>query len=423
MIRMKGRAGKDGKTAEQSDCGSGPGNKESKKGEHNETGEYSMKRITVLGSTGSIGTQTLDVIEKNPYHFAVAALACGHNMNLLRAQIDRFHPQAVAVADERDAKTIAKEYPHLSVAWGARGMDEMAAWDCDIVLNAFSGIRGLSPCMHAIAAGHDLALANKESLVTAGALVMRAVREAGVLLLPVDSEHCAIFQSMAASPHAKINRILLTASGGPFRGYSRERLQTVTPEDALRHPNWSMGSKISVDSATMLNKGLEVIEAYHLFGVPPEKIEVLVHPESILHSAVEFADHAIIGQFGVPDMRIPISVALGFPERIENAGKSLDLTEIGSLTFEKPDLQTFRCLALALDAARAGGSFPLALNAANEVLVRAFLEKRIPFTDIARLLEETLEQYQGLSTLSSIDAVLAEDKRVRAFTEERICHS
>ena len=377
-----------------------------------------MKKITILGSTGSIGTQTLEVIAANPDRFCVTALTCGRNTTLLAKQIAMFRPRLAVTERREDALALAAQFPQVTFLYGREGLIEAATADCDMVVNALMGMRGLEPTYHAILAGRDIALANKETLVAGGRLVMETVSEKGVRLLPVDSEHSAIFQCLEGNRHRPIKKILLTASGGPFRGFSREELEHVTPVQALKHPNWSMGAKITIDSATMMNKGLEVIEAKWLFDVPAARIQVLVHPQSILHSAVEFADNSVIGQMGVPDMRIPISLALGYPERLENPDAPLDFFGAGScLTFEKPDLETFTCLGLAYAALQTGGSCPLVLNAANEVLVDAFLQEKIGFLDIPRKLSLILSRHSAAERLD-LEGILEIDRQTRAKTRE-----
>ena len=377
-----------------------------------------MKKITILGSTGSIGTQTLEVIAANPDRFCVTALTCGRNTALLAKQIAVFRPRLAVTERREDALALAAQFPQVTFLYGREGLIEAATADCDMVVNALMGMRGLEPTYHAILAGRDIALANKETLVAGGRLVMETVSEKGVRLLPVDSEHSAIFQCLEGNRHRPIKKILLTASGGPFRGFSREELEHVTPAQALKHPNWSMGAKITIDSATMMNKGLEVIEAKWLFDVPAARIQVLVHPQSILHSAVEFADNSVIGQMGVPDMRIPISLALGYPERLENPDAPLDFFGAGScLTFEKPDLETFTCLGLAYAALQTGGSCPLVLNAANEVLVDAFLQEKIGFLDIPRKLSLILSRHSAAERLD-LEGILEIDRQTRAKTRE-----
>ncbi len=376
------------------------------------------KKITILGSTGSIGTQTLEVIAANPDRFCVTALTCGRNTALLAKQIAAFCPQLAVTERREDALALAAQFPQVTFLHGREGLIAAATADCDMVMNALMGMRGLEPTYYAILAGKDIALANKETLVAGGQLIMEAAAKSGVQLLPVDSEHSAIFQCLEGNRNRPIKKILLTASGGPFRGFSREQLAHVTLAQALRHPNWHMGAKITIDSATMMNKGLEVIEARWLFDVPAEQIQVLVHPQSILHSAVEFADNSVIGQMGVPDMRIPISLALGYPERLANPDAPLDFFGAGScLTFAQPDMDTFRCLALAYDAIQTGGSCPLVLNAANEVLVDAFLHEAVRFTDIPQKLEQLLSRHTPTYHLD-LEGILELDRQTRTKTRE-----
>ena len=376
------------------------------------------KKITILGSTGSIGTQTLEVIAANPDRFCVTALTCGRNTALLAKQIAAFCPQLAVTERREDALALAAQFPQVTFLHGREGLIAAATADCDMVMNALMGMRGLEPTYHAILAGKDIALANKETLVAGGQLIMEAAAKSGVQLLPVDSEHSAIFQCLEGNRNRPIKKILLTASGGPFRGFSREQLAHVTLAQALRHPNWHMGAKITIDSATMMNKGLEVIEARWLFDVPADQIQVLVHPQSILHSAVEFADNSVIGQMGVPDMRIPISLALGYPERLANPDAPLDFFGAGScLTFAQPDMDTFRCLALAYDAIQTGGSCPLVLNAANEVLVDAFLHEAVRFTDIPQKLDQLLSRHMPTYHLD-LEGILELDRQTRARTRE-----
>lgn len=353
-----------------------------------------MKRIAILGSTGSIGTQALQVIEQNYDRFTAAVLTCGTNVELLGKQIERHKPSLAVVKNEKDAVEMKKRYPKTEFLYGMEGLISAASeTDCHIVLNSLVGMMGLAPTYYAIKAGKDIALANKETLVAGGELIMSAVKDRQVRLLPVDSEHSAIFQALQGNKEKDIERIILTASGGPFRGYTIEQLKTVTRDQALKHPNWNMGQKITIDSATMMNKGLEVIEARWLFNVPPMSIEVVVHPQSIIHSMVEYTDHSIIAQMGLPDMRIPISYALGYPERIPNLSNRVDFTKTGPLTFESPDLGTFKCLTLAYEAIKKGGSYPVVLNAANEVLVQQFLEKRISFLDIQNTIDKVMQKH------------------------------
>ena len=353
-----------------------------------------MKKIGILGSTGSIGTQALDIVKKNRDRFTITALTCGRRVDALTEQILEFDPEVVCVEQEADALRLKRQFPKTELLWGKEGLKQIAAQaDCEMILNALVGMRGLEPTLSAIHAGRDIALANKETLVAGGAIVREALEEKGVRLLPVDSEHSAIFQALQGNEEQKIRRILLTASGGPFRGYTLSELTEVTVEQALKHPNWSMGSKITIDSATMMNKGLEVIEAKWLFDVDPDIIEVVVQRESIIHSMVEFADGSIMAQLGMPDMRVPISYAFTYPDRLENDSEGVDFFRLGQLHFESVDLQVFRCLGMAYEALKLGGSYPVALNAANEVLVQQFLEGKITFIEIQNTIEKVLEQH------------------------------
>ena len=372
-----------------------------------------MRKISILGSTGSIGTQALDVIRQNPEKFKVTALACGRNMDLLAAQIEEFSPQIAVIESPDDAKTLAERYPHIEVFHGEEGLITAATCDCDMVLNSLMGMRGLVPTYRGIQAGKDIALANKETLVAGGELVMEAVKQHKVKMLPVDSEHSAIFQCLQGNEGKEIKKILLTASGGPFRGYGLKQLEEVTLAQALKHPKWTMGQKITIDSASMMNKGLEVIEAKWLFDVPLDKIQILVHPQSIVHSAVEFMDTSVIAQLGLPDMRIPISIALGYPERIPYTGPSLDFFREGAnLTFEEPNPEVFKCIRMAYDASKAGGSYPVVLNAANEVLVDMFLHEKIRFIDIQNRLEQILNGHNPSYHLT-LEDIIRIDKETR----------
>ena len=375
-----------------------------------------MKKISILGSTGSIGTQALDVIAHNQDKFKVTALSCAKSLPLLCRQIEEFSPEAVAVRDETDAKELADKYKDLEVFWGAEGLKTIASMEsCDMVLNSLMGMKGLEPTMAAIESGKDIAFANKETLVAGGQLVMDAVKKHGVAMLPVDSEHSAIFQSLQGNQDNEIRRILLTASGGPFRGYSLEQLEQVSLEQALNHPNWSMGSKITIDSATMMNKGLEVIEARWLFDVPLEKIQVVVHPQSILHSAVEYMDSSVIGQMGNPDMRIPIAYAFSYPERMDlsDVTQPLDLFSLKEgMSFYPADRSVFKTIDLAYEACREGGSCPVVLNGANEVLVDLFLHGKIRFIDIQNFLIQMMEAHQTKRNLD-LETILEEDMRGR----------
>lgn len=375
-----------------------------------------MKRISILGSTGSIGTQALEVIADNRDKFTVAALSCAKSLELLCVQIEKFKPQAVCVDREADAKLIADKYPDIEVYHGIEGLNAIASMeDCDMVLNSLMGRRGLEPTMAAIEAGKDIAFANKETLVVGGEIVMDAVKKHGVKLLPVDSEHSAIFQSLQGNEHNEIRRIILTASGGPFRGYSLDQLENVTLAQALKHPNWSMGSKITIDSASMMNKGLEIIEAKWLFDVPVDKIQVVVHPQSILHSAVEYMDGSVIGQMGLPDMKVPIAYAFSYPDRLDLGAinESLDLFALkDGMTFYPADREVFKTVEMAYEACRRGGSYPVVLNGANEVLVDMFLHEKIRFIDIQNTLVKVMEEHKPQFGLD-LEGVLEVDKRIR----------
>lgn len=375
-----------------------------------------MKRISILGSTGSIGTQALDVIEHNSDRFSVAALSCAKSIELLCSQIERFRPQAVCVEREEDAAKIAAGFKGLEVFHGKEGLAIIASMEgCDMVLNSLMGMRGLEPTLAAIEAGKDIAFANKETLVVGGEPVMEAVKRRGVKLLPVDSEHSAIFQSLQGNENNPVRRIILTASGGPFRGYSLKQLEDVTLQQALAHPNWSMGKKITIDSATMMNKGLEVIEAKWLFDVPAENIQVVVHPQSVLHSAVEYVDGSVIGQMGLPDMRMPIAYAFSYPDRLDMSytGEKLDFFALKEgMTFYPADTEVFKLLGLAYEACRRGGSYPVVLNGANEVLVDMFLNGRIRFIDIQEKLVKVMEEHVPKYNLD-IEGILEEDMKIR----------
>ncbi|MDD4377151.1 MAG: 1-deoxy-D-xylulose-5-phosphate reductoisomerase [Eubacteriales bacterium] len=376
-----------------------------------------MKKIGILGSTGSIGTQSLDIIEKNRDKFSVSVLSCGSNIELLSDQIERFSPELAVTAREEDAIALSKKHANTEILYGINGLISAAkASDSDMILNSLIGIMGLVPTYHAIKAGKDIALANKETLVAGGEIVMKAVSQSGVKLLPVDSEHSAIFQCLMGNKDKKIKKILLTASGGPFRGKSLDELQCVSLKQALNHPKWSMGKKITIDSATMMNKGLEVIEAKWLFDVDIDNIEVLVHPQSIVHSMVEFEDTSVLAQMGIPDMRIPISLAFAYPDRLPYDGKSLNFFEEGrNLTFEKPDMKVFKCIEMAYEASRAGGSYPVALNGANEVLVEMFLEGKIKFIEIQEYLEKILDSHNATYNLD-LEGILEVDREIREYT-------
>jgi 1-deoxy-D-xylulose-5-phosphate reductoisomerase len=382
-----------------------------------------MKTISVLGSTGSIGRNVLAVIRNFPQRFRIAGLAAGKNTDELVKQVKEFLPLCVSVADEKIAEQLKKELPaefHDRIGWGGEGLRRVARIDeADMVITAVVGAVGLLPTLDAIAAGKDIGLANKETLVMAGKLVMQAVRKNGVRLLPIDSEHSAIFQALEAGRKEDVGRIILTASGGPFRKKQIEELTSVTPKEALAHPNWDMGRKISIDSATLMNKGLEVIEARWLFNIEPERISVVVHPQSIVHSLVEFIDGSVVAQLGIPDMKIPIAYALSYPERLGLELSRLSLSQCGSLSFEKPDFERFPALKMAFDALNQGGVKPAVLNAANEIAVQAFLDEKIQFLDIPRIVSETL-QLADEGDETDLDHILRADKQARLLAAERV---
>ena len=379
-----------------------------------------MKKLIILGSTGSIGTQALDIARANPDKYTVVGLAAGSNAELLEKQAREFGVKAVALFDTKaaDELKIKLADTNIKVFCGADGVCELATLDCDVVLNAIVGIAGLRPTLCAIDAGHTIALANKETLVTGGEIVNRKLKEKGVELLPVDSEHSAIFQSLQGAPKGSLKKILLTASGGPFFGKTREELQNVTVKEALAHPNWSMGAKITIDSASLMNKGLEVIEAVHLFGVPASQIEVLVHRQSILHSAVELSDGAVIAQLGTPDMKLPIQYALTYPQR-DMCFESLDLFKVGSLTFERPDCGTFRLLPLCIEAINRGGLYPTAINGANEESVKLFLEGKIKFLQIAELNEKAMNLCENKKDFT-VEDIFAADEAARQIVRKAV---
>jgi 1-deoxy-D-xylulose-5-phosphate reductoisomerase len=374
------------------------------------------KRLAILGSTGSVGVNTLDIVQQHQERFAVVGLAAGSNIELLEQQIRRFHPSYVSVFDLHRAKELRERTSDLAIEVyeGTNGACAIASLpEVDLVLSAIVGGAGLAPTLAAIRAGRDVAIANKEPLVMAGELVMREA-QGRVRILPVDSEHNAIFQALAGHNRGDVRRLILTASGGPFRTLPWEKFGEITVHDALQHPNWRMGRKITVDSATLMNKGLEVIEARWLFGVSADQVDVVVHPQSIVHSLVEFVDGSVIAQLGIPDMRIPISYALTYPERLANTLPPLDLNRIGTLTFEPPDLRRFPCLRLGFEAIRARGTLPAVLNAANETTVEAFLHERIPFIDIPAVIEETLHRHDARPLVDGdIEVILDADRWAR----------
>jgi 1-deoxy-D-xylulose-5-phosphate reductoisomerase len=375
------------------------------------------RRIALLGSTGSIGTQALEVIAHHPERFEVYALTANNRVDLLIQQARRFEPEAVVIANEAHYATLKEALSDLPIkVWaGADALTQVVeAAPIDLVLSALVGFAGLRPTVAAIRAGKAVALANKETLVVAGEAIIPLAEEKGVPILPVDSEHSAIFQCLNGEWSNPAEKIYLTASGGPFRLFSKKELETVTAAQALKHPNWTMGAKVTIDSASMMNKGFEVMEAKWLFGLPPEKIQVLVHPQSVVHSMVEFADGAIIAQLGMPDMRLPISYAFSYPDRLPALAARLDFRKYASLTFEEPDTGRFRNLALAMEALRQGGNMPCILNAANEVAVAAFLEGRIGFLQMSELLERTMQKasFKKAASFEDYEASNAEARQI-----------
>ncbi|MBX6423493.1 1-deoxy-D-xylulose-5-phosphate reductoisomerase [Thermosulfurimonas sp. F29] len=381
-----------------------------------------MKNIVVLGSTGSVGRQTLEVVEEFPDRFRVLALTAAGNWKLLAEQARRFRPRVVVILREDLYSPLREALPgETEVLCGERALSEVASHpEADLVVSAIVGMAGLSPTLAALSAGKTVALANKEALVTGGELVRGTLRKSRARILPVDSEHSAIFQVLKGQRRRDLKRIILTASGGPFRTRPRESFARISPEEALKHPRWRMGAKITVDSATLMNKGLEVIEAHYLFRVSYDRIRVVIHPESIVHSLVEFRDGSLLAQLSLPDMRLPIAYALSYPERLPLPYPRLSLVEVGRLTFEPPDPERFPCLTLAYEAGRRGGFWPVALNAANEVAVAAFLERRLSFDRIPVLIEETLSRLSFSGKPGSLEEILSADRRTRALAERLV---
>ena len=379
-----------------------------------------MRKITILGSTGSIGTQTLDVVRENK-DITVVGISAGKNIRLLEQQIREFSPRLAVLWDEEDARALQETVRDLSVkvAWGMEGLLELASMEeADLMVTAIVGMIGLRPTIAAIQAGKDIALANKETLVTAGHLIMPLAREKGVSILPVDSEHSAIFQALHGEKKVQVRKLLITASGGPFRGRSKKELEQVTPADALKHPNWDMGQKITIDSATLVNKGLEVMEARWLFDVDLDQIQVVVQPQSVIHSMVEFCDGAVMAQLGTPDMRLPIQYALYYPDRRPLPGDRLDFWKMHELTFERPDTDTFRGLPLAMEAARAGGTMATVFNAANERAVAKFLKEEIRFLDIYEIIGETMARHR-ICQNPGLDEILETEQMTYEWIEGR----
>jgi 1-deoxy-D-xylulose-5-phosphate reductoisomerase len=382
-----------------------------------------MKKITILGSTGSIGCSALDVIEKNPQRFQVEALAAGRNIKLLKKQIEKFNPKVVAVSTKESALKLREALnakSRIKIFYSKEGLKEIASFpSANIVISAISGSAGLIPTLAAIEAGKDIALANKETMVMAGEIVTRRAIKKRVKIIPVDSEHSAIFQCLEGHKIQNLRRIILTASGGPFLNLTRNELKKVSLRQTLHHPNWKMGKKITIDSASMMNKGLEVIEAKWLFNVDISNISVLVHPQSIVHSLVEFIDGAFLAQMGIPDMKIPIAYALTYPERISNDLPSLNLVKTGNLEFHNPDINKFPCLGLAYEAGICGGTAPVVLNAADEVAVSAFMENKIRFIDLPKIMEKILILHNSINN-PSLDDILQADLWARRETKKII---
>ncbi len=380
-----------------------------------------MKKIAILGSTGSIGTQTLEVVRENG-NIQVLALAAGSNIRCLEEQIREFHPKLVAVWNSEKAEELKTYVRDLDVkiVSGMEGLLEVAVIPgTEILVTAIVGMIGICPTIEAIKAGKDIALANKETLVTAGHIIMPLAKECGVQILPVDSEHSAIFQSLQGGQQKSLHKILLTASGGPFRGKKREELKHIQVEDALKHPNWEMGRKITIDSSTMVNKGLEVIEAKWLFDVSIDQVEVVIQPQSIIHSMVEYEDGAIIAELGTPDMKLPIQYALYYPERRYLPGERLDFGKLSQITFEKPDLETFYGLKLAFEAGRAGGTLPTVFNAANEKAVALFLDRKIHYLQIPELIQECMERHQNIEN-PTLEQILGTEQEVYSYIDEKL---
>ncbi|MCK5282250.1 MAG: 1-deoxy-D-xylulose-5-phosphate reductoisomerase [Nanoarchaeota archaeon] len=376
-----------------------------------------MKNISILGSTGSIGTQALDVIRNNNSEFSVKALACNSNIELLKKQIAEFKPEAAAVFNKEKADELKADIPIYS---GMEGLIELAKLDsADTVLNSLVGSIGVRPTVEAIKAGKNIALANKETLVTAGSIIMELVSKNDVSLKPIDSEHSAIFQCLNGEKREDVKRIIITCSGGAFRDKSIDEMKKLKAADALKHPNWNMGNKITIDCATLMNKGFEVIEAKMLFGVDYDNIDVVIHPQSVIHSLVEFKDTSVIAQLGWPDMKLPIQYALSHPRRFSNNFKSLDLVKVGELNFKEPDTERFPCLRYAYETGKAGGTLPCVMNAANEIVVGAFLDGKICYPDIARLIKEAMDKHKNINN-PELDDILNIDKKVKEETKIRV---
>jgi 1-deoxy-D-xylulose-5-phosphate reductoisomerase len=381
-----------------------------------------MKKIFLLGSTGSIGKNTLDVVNQHPDEFELIVLVANRNIDLLAEQIQKYRPRFAVIYDQNAFQLFNKKYSFdfTIISGGKEGLfNSIEGNDIDIFVNAFVGFAGLEPTIKAIKSGINIALANKETLVVAGALIKSLLKEYHVSLFPIDSEHSAVWQCLVGEENNKLKRLILTASGGPFRTWKREDLISVTPEEALKHPNWDMGAKITIDSATMMNKGLEVIEAHWLYDIAVDRIEVIIHPMSIIHSMIEFEDHSIKAQLGIPDMRIPIQYALSYPKRYKLEVAQMDFNKINTLTFEKPDFEKFPCLQLAYESIKKGKTYPAVLNAANEIAVEAFLNRKIKFTEIAEIIDELLHMHSPVDARSLKD-YLDVDKSSRMEAEKII---
>ncbi|MBT2581939.1 1-deoxy-D-xylulose-5-phosphate reductoisomerase [Planococcus sp. ISL-109] len=379
-----------------------------------------MKKIILLGATGSIGVQTADIIREHPEAFSLIGLSSGKNMEITRRLIHEFRPEIVCVQLAEDAQQLQKEFPKTQFVYGHKGLNDVATYDADVLVNAVIGSVGLEPTLAAIKLGRTIAIANKETLVTAGHLVMQSAKQFGADILPVDSEHSALFQALNGEKLEQASRLILTASGGSFRDKTRDELKNVTVEDALNHPNWSMGAKITIDSATMLNKGLEVIEAHVLFDFAYDDINVLLHRESIIHSMVEFQDTSVMAQLGTPDMRVPIQYALSYPDRLSRANaKRLNLAEIAQLNFRDMDYERFRALKLAFDAGREGGTMTTVLNAANEQAVAMFLNREIGFLQIEEFIERAMEVHTAIAS-PDLETILAVDSQTRKTVENML---
>ncbi|HLG24109.1 MAG TPA: 1-deoxy-D-xylulose-5-phosphate reductoisomerase [Candidatus Nanoarchaeia archaeon] len=378
-----------------------------------------MKRISILGSTGSIGTQSLDVIRKYPEKFKVVGLTAGNNSELLIKQIKEFKPKAVAIMDKSKVADLLN-FSSCQVFSGTEGLNKIASLsEADTVINSLVGSSGVEPTYSAIKAKKNIALANKETLVAAGSVIMEEAEKNNVTVMPIDSEHSAIFQCLNGENKKEVEKIIITCSGGPFKNFSGEELKNVTAKDALKHPTWNMGAKITIDSSTLMNKGFEVIEAHWLYGTNYDKIEVVIHPQSIIHSLVEFRDKSVIAQLGIPDMRIPIQYALSYPERLESSSESLSLSKIKSLEFKEPDFEKFPCLKYAFEAGKTGGTMPCVMNAANEIAVHAFLNDKISYLDIAIIIKKMMDDHNLIKN-PNLQEILEVDRKVKEETKKVI---